>query len=81
MSSAKSQYNTGSLEQALREVDEIKGLMGTQIDKVLEREGKLDNLEKRADRLQEQSEQNFGGRMSSRKKKRSARKKGRCAIL
>ena len=88
MSSIKSQSNNDSLEQAFRQVDETKGLMKTQIDKVLEREDKLSNLEQRADRLQEQAEDYFGqlgnyGTPATRKnnKKKFLRKTERCALL
>ena len=82
MSSIKYQTNIDSLEQARQQVDEMKGLMKTEIEKVLERDNKLSHLEERADRLQEQSEQNFGHhRVGIRKKKRPFGKTGKCALL
>ena len=57
MSSIKNQSNNDGLEQAHRQVDEIQGIMISKVDKFLEREGKLSQLEKRADRLQEGTEQ------------------------
>ena len=53
MSSIKNQSNNDGLEQARRQVDEVQGIMKSNVDKVLEREGKLSQLEERADRLQE----------------------------
>ena len=57
MSSIKNQANNDGLEQARRQVDEVQGIMKSNVDKVLEREGKLSQLEERADRLQEGTEQ------------------------
>ena len=57
MSSIKNQSNNDGLEQARRQVDEVQGIMKSNVDKVLEREGKLSQLEERADRLQEGTEQ------------------------
>jgi len=57
MSSIKNQANNDGLEQARRQVDEVQGIIKSNVDKVLEREGKLSQLEERADRLQEGTEQ------------------------
>ena len=58
MTSIKNQATSdGGLEQARRQVDEVQGIMKDNVDKVLEREGKLSQLEERADRLQEGTEQ------------------------
>ena len=57
MSSIKNQGHNDGIEQTRRQVDEVQGIMKDNVDKVLEREGKLGDLEARADRLQEGTEQ------------------------
>ena len=44
--------NDAGLEAARRQVDEVQNIMKANVDKVLERDGKLSQLEDRADRLQ-----------------------------
>nr|ADD38724.1 Synaptobrevin-1 [Lepeophtheirus salmonis] len=45
------------LEETRRQVDEVQNIMKGNVEKMLERDGKLGQLEKRADRLQEGTEQ------------------------
>lgn len=45
------------LDETRRQVDEVQNIMKANVDKVLERDGKLGQLEERADRLQEGTEQ------------------------
>ncbi len=54
---AASTSNNAGLEAARRQVDEVQNIMKANVDKVLERDGKLSQLEDRADRLQEGTEQ------------------------
>ena len=46
-----------AMEAARRQVDEVQGIMASNVEKVLEREGKLSSLEERADKLHEGTEQ------------------------
>ncbi len=46
-----------NLEAARRQVDEVQNIMKENVEKVLERDGKLSALEDRAERLQEGTEQ------------------------
>ena len=46
-----------NLEAARRQVDEVQNIMKENVEKVLERDGKLSQLEDRAERLQEGTEQ------------------------
>ena len=48
---------TSNLEATRRQVDEVQNIMKANVEKVLERDGKLGQLEERADRLQEGTEQ------------------------
>lgn len=80
MSSIKNQSSNDDLEEARRrQVDELQGIIKSEVDKVLDREGKLSQLEKRADRLQEETEQSFHRTTTSPRKKRKKRKK--CNVL
>ena len=54
---ASNTQDNGNLEAARRQVDEVQNIMKQNVDKVLERDGKLSQLEDRADRLQEGTEQ------------------------
>nr|XP_040576064.1 synaptobrevin-1-like [Lepeophtheirus salmonis] len=45
------------LEETRRQVDEVQNIMKGNVEKMLERDGKLGQLEERADRLQEGTEQ------------------------
>ena len=49
--------STAAFEATKRQVDEVQNIMKANVDKVLERDGKLSQLEERADRLQEGTEQ------------------------
>lgn len=49
--------NDPGVEAARRQVDEIQEIMKNNVEKVLEREGKLSQLNERSDRLQEGTEQ------------------------
>eukprot|EP00095_Tigriopus_kingsejongensis_P012536 snap_masked-scaffold262_size232883-processed-gene-0.10 protein:Tk12536 transcript:snap_masked-scaffold262_size232883-processed-gene-0.10-mRNA-1 annotation:"Synaptobrevin-1" len=49
--------DSNRLEETRRQVDEVQNIMKANVDKVLERDGKLGQLEERADRLQEGTEQ------------------------
>jgi hypothetical protein len=44
--------STSQLEAARKQVDEVQNIMKSNVEKVLERDGKLSSLETRADRLQ-----------------------------
>ena len=57
MSSIKNQSNNDGIEEARRKVDEEEWIMKSKVDKFLEREGKLSQLEERSDRLLEGTEQ------------------------
>ena len=57
MSTIKNQSNNDGIEEARRQVDEVQGILKSNVDKALEREGKLSQLEERADRLQAETEQ------------------------
>ena len=46
-----------NLEATRRQVDEVQNIMKENVEKVLERDGKLSQLEDRAERLQEGTEQ------------------------
>ena len=46
-----------NLDATRRQVDEVQNIMKANVEKVLERDGKLGQLEERADRLQEGTEQ------------------------
>ena len=46
-----------NLEATRKQVDEVQNIMKANVEKVLERDGKLGQLEERADRLQEGTEQ------------------------
>ena len=50
--SAASAASSSSLEAARRQVDEVQNIMKVNVEKVLERDGKLSQLEERAERLQ-----------------------------
>ena len=52
-----SYQNEDGLAAAKRQVDEVQGIMASNVEKVLEREGKLSHLEERADKLHEGTEQ------------------------
>jgi len=52
-----SQHNSDAMEAARRQVNEVQGIMASNVDKVLEREGKLSHLEDRAMNLQEGTQQ------------------------
>jgi len=52
-----SQHNSDAMEAARRQVSEVQGIMANNVDKVLEREGKLSHLEDRAMNLQEGTQQ------------------------
>jgi len=45
------------MEETRRQVDEVQNIMKGNVEKILERDGKLGVLEERADRLQEGTEQ------------------------
>merc|ERR1711944_124829 len=47
----------GNLEAARQQVDEVQNIMRTNVEKVMEREGKLSHLEDRADALKTGTEQ------------------------
>lgn len=49
--------STDQLEAARRQVDEVQNIMRSNVEKVLERDGKLSSLENRAEHLQEGTEQ------------------------
>ena len=51
------QSNNDSIEQARRHVDEVQGILRANLEKFIEREGKLSPLEERASRLKEGTEQ------------------------
>ena len=80
MLSIEYQSNNNCPEQLRQQVDEMQGLLKTQLKKFLEKENNPSYLEERADRLQKQTEHNFT-LVDIRKKKRRFRKTGRCAIL
>jgi len=44
--------STDQLEAARRQVDEVQNIMRSNVEKVLERDGKLSSLENRAEHLQ-----------------------------
>ena len=50
-------HSASALEQTRRQVDEVQNIMKENVEKVLERDGKLSQLEDRAERLQEGTEQ------------------------
>ena len=54
---ASNQSNNAAMDEARRQVDEVQGIMASNVEKVLEREGKLSQLEERADKLHEGTEQ------------------------
>ena len=54
---SKNQQSNSALEAARKQVDEVQGIMAANVEKVLEREGKLGQLGERAERLQEGSDQ------------------------
>ena len=57
MASSGAPTETSNLEATRRQVDEVQNIMKANVEKVLERDGKLGQLEERADRLQEGTEQ------------------------
>jgi len=57
MASTSSYQNDDAMAAAKRQVDEVRGIMASNVEKVLEREGKLSHLEERADKLHEGTEQ------------------------
>jgi hypothetical protein len=48
---------TAAMEATRRQVDEVQNIMKANVEKVLERDGKLSQLEERADQLQEGTRQ------------------------
>lgn len=49
---ASSNYGSSRIQQTQREVDDVLGVMRNNVDKVLERDGKLSELDQRAENLQ-----------------------------
>ncbi len=49
--------STAAMEATRRQVDEVQNIMKANVEKVLERDGKLSQLEERADQLQEGTKQ------------------------
>lgn len=68
MTSIENKATHDGLEQARKQVDEIHGVMKDNVDKALEREGKLSQLEERADHLQQDAEQFYSDATKIRKK-------------
>ena len=52
MATGAGYQSTEQLEAARRQVDEVQNIMKSNVEKVLERDGKLSSLENRAERLQ-----------------------------
>ena len=49
---AQAEEGNTNLDAARKQVDEVQNIMKQNVEKVLERDGKLSHLEQRADRLQ-----------------------------
>ncbi|CAB4056317.1 VAMP5 [Lepeophtheirus salmonis] len=60
------------LEETRRQVDEVQNIMKGNVEKMLERDGKLGQLEERADRLQEGTEQFHRSAVRIKRKQRNA---------
>ena len=56
MTSVNNQPPNDGLEQVRKQVREVEGIMKSNVDIVLERDGKLDQLDERAKRLEQETE-------------------------
>ncbi len=52
MASANPGQSNTAIEATRKQVDEVQNIMRTNVEKVMERDGKLSHLEERADQLQ-----------------------------
>ena len=57
MSPAMKEFNYGAMEEAIRQADEVRDILKDNIDKILERDGKLSALDERTEALEEGAKQ------------------------
>ena len=55
--SSESHWDTVNMEQARDQVDQVTNIMRGNVDKIMERDGKLQDLENKAEQLQADSQQ------------------------